>query len=114
MRRAIVILLFAAFAVLGLALHDAIAYGQEKKAAAPKESRWHGRIVRINKDESKMEVQRGSFTRTIRFDSSTKWTEGTKVINMSEFKEGTDVLCLGTYESGSNVMTATRVDLRKR
>ena len=114
MRRGIAILLFAVFAVLGLALHDAVAYGQEKAAVGPKESRWHGHIVRINKDESKMDVRRGNFTKTIHFDSSTKWTEGAKVIDMSEFKEGADVVCIGTYESGSNVMTATRVDLRKR
>lgn len=114
MRRGIAILLFAVFAVLGLALHDAVAYGQAKAAVGPKESRWHGHIVRIFKDESKMDVRRGNFTKTIRFDSSTKWTEGTKVIDMSEFKEGADVVCIGTYESGSNVMTVTRVDLRKR
>ncbi|HYW40027.1 MAG TPA: hypothetical protein VE957_18095 [Terriglobales bacterium] len=113
MRKVIVILLFASFAVLGLASHDTVAYGQEKAAAAPQVTRWHGHIVRLNKDESKMDVRRGDITKTIRFDSSTKWTEGAKVIDMSEFKEGSDVVCLGTFESGSKVMTATRVDLRK-
>jgi Cu/Ag efflux protein CusF len=113
MRKVIVILLFASFAVLGLASHDTVAYGQEKAAVGPQVTRWHGHIVRLYKDESKMDVRRGDIIKTIRFDSSTKWTEGTKVIDMSEFKEGSDVVCLGTYESGSKVMTATRVDLRK-
>lgn len=90
MRKVIVILLFASFAVLGLASHDTVAYGQEKAAAAPQVTRWHGHIVRLYKDESKMDVRRGDITKTIRFDSSTKWTEGAKVIDMSEFKEGSE------------------------
>ena len=114
MRKVIVILLFASFAVLGLASHDTVAFGQEKATAGPQVTRWHGHIVRLYKDESKMDVRRGNVTKTIRFDSSTKWTEGKKVLDMSEFKEGYDVLCLGSYESGSKVMTAAQVDLRKR
>jgi len=114
MRKVIVILLFAAFAVVGLAAHVAVATGQEKQAAAPKEGRWHGIIVRINKDQSTMDVRKGNIEKKIHFDSSTKWTEGTKEIDMSEIKEGADVICLGTYEKGSVVMTATRIDLRKK
>jgi len=114
MKKVIVILLFAAFALVGLAAHVAVANGQEKAAAAPKESRWHGVIMRINKDESTMDVRRGTIERKVHFDSSTKWTEGTKTIDMSEFKEGQDVICLGTYEKGSVVLNATRIDLRRR
>jgi Cu/Ag efflux protein CusF len=113
MRKVIVILLFAVFAVVGLAPHYAVANGQEKAAAAPKLSRWHGELMRFDKAKSTMDVRRGTFTKTIHYDSSTKWTKGTKNIDMSEFKEGSDVLCIGTYESGSKVMNATRVDLRK-
>jgi Cu/Ag efflux protein CusF len=114
MRKVIVILLFAAFAVVGLAAQVAVANGQEKAAAAPKESRWHGIIVRFDKDASTMDVRKGNVERKIHFDSSTKWTQGTKVIDMSEFKEGADVICLGTYESGTVVMNATRIDLRRK
>jgi len=114
MRKTIIILLFATFAVVGLAAHVAVANGQEKAAAAPKESRWHGIIMRINKDESTMDVRKGNIERKIHFDSSTKWTEGTKAIDMSEIKVGADVICLGTYEKGSVVMNATRIDLRKK
>jgi len=114
MRKVTVILLFAAFAVVGLAAHVAVANGQEKAAAAPKESRWHGQIMRINTNESTMDVRKGDIERKVHFDSSTKWTEGTKVIDMNEFKVGADVICLGTYEKGSVVLNATRIDLRKK
>ena len=112
MRKVIISLLFAAFAVLGLAL--VFANAQEKAAAAPKESRWHGIIMRINKDASTMDVRKGNIEKKIHWDSSTKWTEGTKEIDMNEIKEGADVICLGTYPRGSVVMNATRIDLRKR
>jgi len=114
MRKAIVILLFAAFALVGFAVHTAVSNGQEKAAAAPKEARWHGIINMIDKDASTMVVRKGNVDRKIHWDSSTKWTQGTKVIDMSEFKEGMDVICLGTYPSGSVVMNATRIDLRRR
>jgi len=61
-----------------------------------------------------MDVRKGNIERKVHFDSSTKWTEGTKTIDMSEFKESQDVICLGTYESGSAVMNATRIDLRRQ
>lgn len=101
------------FAVVGLAPHYTVATGQEKAAVAPKLVRWHGQLMRFDKDKSTMDVRRGTFTKTISYDSSTKWTKGTKNVDMSEFKEGADVLCIGAYESGSKVMKATRVDLRK-
>jgi hypothetical protein len=116
MRKTIVILLFAVFAVVALASHIAVANGQEKAAEGPKLSRWHGVIVRINKDKSTMDVRRESAVKTIQYDSSTKWTtaKGRKVIDMSEFKEGADVICLGTYENGSVVMTAKQINLQRQ
>ena len=113
MRKLLLVLLFAAFAVAGLNTHTAFANGQEKATAAPKQSRWHGLIVRFDKDGSTMVVRKGNVDRTIHFDSSTKWTSGTKVVDMSKFKEGSDVICLGTYPAGSVEMNATRIDLRK-
>jgi len=76
--------------------------------------RWHGIIVRINKDQSTLDVRKGNIEKKIHFDSSTKWTRGTKTIDMSEFKEGADVICLGTFEKGNVVMNATRIDLRSQ
>jgi len=116
MRKVIVILLFAVFAVVGLAPQNAIANGQQKAAAGLKLSRWHGIIIGLNKDKSTMDVRRGAFVKTIHYDSSTKLTEarGTKVIDMSEFKEGSDVICLGTYETGGVVMNAKQIELRRQ
>jgi hypothetical protein len=114
MRKVIVILLFAVFAVAGLAAHIAVANGQEKVAAGPTQSRWHGTIVNINKDKSTMDVRREGVVRTIHYDSSTKFTEGNKVIDLKDLKEGMRVICLGTYEKGSVVMNATRIDLRRQ
>ncbi len=114
MRKVIVILLFAVFAAVGLAFHNAVANGQTKEVLVPKPSRWHGVIVMIDKDKSTMDVRRENVVKTIHFESSTKWTEakGTKVIDMSEFKEGSEVVCLGTYKK-SGVMNATQIDLRR-
>jgi len=115
MRKLIVILLWTVFVVAGLALHDTVASGQTKETLVPKPSRWHGVIVMIDKDKSTMDVRRGTFTKTVHFDSSTKWTEdkGAKVIDMKEFKEGSEVVCLGTYVKGGGVMNATAIDLRR-
>ena len=113
MKRVIVFLSLVLFAA-GLVVGSAVAFGQEKTPATPKENRWHGVIVRINKDASTMDVRRGTFEKKIHWDSSTKWTKGTKAADMSEFKEGSDVICLGTYDKGSVVMNATRIDLRTK
>jgi len=115
MNRVIVILLAALFAGAGLAVPKATAQEQPEKktAAAPKEARWHGRIVRIDKDQSTLEVRRQGITKTIHYDSSTKWTEGTKAVEMGELKEEADVICLGTYDEKGK-FHATRIDLRSK
>jgi hypothetical protein len=110
--KVIVILLSLAFAMGGLATHYAVANGQAKPAAGPREMRWHGAIVRINKDQSTMDVRNGGYQKRIHFDSSTKWTQGTKPADKSEFKEGVQVTCFGNYKAGSVVMDASRIDLR--
>lgn len=114
MNRVIVILLAAVFAVAGLTAQKATAQAtQEKKTAAAKEARWHGRIVMMDKNLSTLEVRREGTMKTIYYDSSTKWTEGTKGAEMGEFKEGADVICLGTYDEKGK-FHATRIDLRSR
>ena len=111
----IAILLFALLVVAGLAASAAVAQEaagkSEKPAAAAKEARWHGRIDRMSADQSYLDVRKGSITKRIHFDSSTKWTKGTKPAEMSEFKDGADVICLGTYDAKGNLQ-ATRIDLR--
>ncbi len=115
MKKVLVLTLLGLFATLGLASQKAMAQEQkEGKAApavAPKEGRWHGTLIRINKDASTLQVRRSGTERTIHYDSSTKWTRGTKRVDMSEFKEGADVICIGTFEKDE--FHATRVDLRR-
>jgi hypothetical protein len=75
--------------------------------------RWHGTLLRFSKDTSSIDVRKGTIERKIYFDSSTKWTRGTKTIEMSEFKDGSDVICLGKYDEKGDYH-ATRIDLRRR
>jgi Ni/Co efflux regulator RcnB len=117
MNKVMVILLAAVFAAAGLTTQKATAQEKqekkEKTAAAAKEARWHGLIVTMDKDKSTLVVRRQEVTRTIYYDSSTKWTEGTKAVEMSEFKEGADVICLGKYDEKGK-FHATRIDLHRR
>jgi hypothetical protein len=113
MRKVIVILLFAAFAVVGLAPYNAVASGQKKAAAGAKEMRWDGHIVRIDKDTSYMDVRnRAGVEKRIYWSSSTTWTKLNKpVADHSEFKEDKRVICLGNVDE-KGAFHATRIDLR--
>ncbi|PYV12998.1 MAG: hypothetical protein DMG21_22175 [Acidobacteria bacterium] len=88
--------------------------------AAPKEGkmggvRWHGRIVRVNKDEMTMDVRKGTIPKTIHFDSSTQFVKNagkkTEPIDMSTLKEGDDVICIGTSDEKGD-FRATTVQLQ--
>jgi hypothetical protein len=113
MRKVIVILLFAVFAVVGLAYHNMVANGQEKEAATAKQMRWSGHIVRIDNENSFIDVRnpQGAVKR-IYWDSATTWSKLNKpVSDHSEFKEEARVICIGKPgEKGAFV--ATRIDLR--
>lgn len=113
MRKVIVILLFAAFAVAGLAPRNAVANGQEKATAAKKQLRWDGHIVRIDNDGSFMDVRdRAGVVKRIQWDSSTTWTKLNKpVADHSEFKVEERVICLGKAGE-KDTFIATRIDLR--
>ncbi len=100
--------LLAALIVAGLAQRVAVA--KEKKASMS-ESRWRGVIVRSNKDVMTLTVRKGNIEKIIHYDTSTKWTQGTKEIDSKEFKDGSRVICLGKYNDKSEFM-ATRIDLR--
>lgn len=113
MRKALFLLLVAVFAFAGYGVQSTVAQEKEGKAAVEKQGRWHGVIVNINKEKSSMDVRKENVTRTVYYDSSTKWTEGTKTIDMSEFKEGSDAICLGKYDE-KGLLHATRIDLRRR
>lgn len=114
MKRAMVILLAAVIAAAGLTAQKAAAQEKkEKTAAAAKQGRWHGIIARFNKEQSTLDVRKGGVERKIHYDSSTRWTVGTKAAEMSEFKEGADVICLGKYDEKGE-LHATRIDLRSQ
>jgi hypothetical protein len=82
-----------------------------KKAASAKEFRWHGRIVRSNKDMSTLDVRKGHIERVVHYDTSTKWTKGAEAIQPSDVKDGDDVIVLG-YFNEKKELVATRIDLR--
>jgi hypothetical protein len=91
------------------------AQDQEKmksKMGSAKTARWHGIIIRSNKDESTLTVRREGIEKKVQYDSSTKWTRLNKPAEMGEFKDGADVICLGTYDE-KGVLHATRIDLRR-
>jgi hypothetical protein len=111
--RVMLCVLVAMIAPAGYGVRTVI--GQEqpaKPATAEKQLRWHGVIIRINKDQSTMDVRKGTIEKKIHFDSSTQWTKGKEVLpDMSQFKEGSDVICIGKAgEKGE--FYATRVQLQ--
>ncbi len=110
MRKALTIFLASVFVVLGVGAGGA-AKEKKEKPAATKEDRWHGIIVRSNKENSTLDVRKGNVTKTIHYDSSTKWTKGTGAIDPAEVKDGANVICLGKYDE-KNEFHATRIDLR--
>ena len=113
MRRVSLYLLVCLISLGGYGVGTAVAQEQPAKPAAGESHlRWHGVIVRINKDQSTMDVRKGTVERKIHFDSSTQWTKGKQVLpDMSEFKEGSDVICLVKVgEKGE--LHATRVQLQ--
>ena len=82
------------------------------KMGAAKQARWHGLIVRTNKDDSSLTVRRQNVERKIYYDGTTKWTRLNKPADMADFKEGADVICLGKYDE-SGKFRASRIDLRR-
>jgi len=113
MKRILVVVLLGILVTMGFVVSTSVAQEKkEKPAVAAKEVRWHGHLIRFNKDTSTIDVRKGAIDRRIHYDSSTKWTKGEKTIEMSEVKEGSDVICLAkTDEKGE--FHATRIDLRR-
>lgn len=92
--------------------------GQDKKPAKTeaKETKWQGHIIRINKDESTIDIRGGlkntdSDEKKVAYDSSTRWTNLGKPAEQSDFKDGSFVIVLG-HADDKGVLHATRIDLR--
>jgi hypothetical protein len=93
------------------------AAAETKAQAAKKETKWQGSVVRINKEESQMDIRGGinsnaEDVRKVAYDSSTQWTKGGKPGQQDEVKEGSFVIVLGNVDN-KGVLHATRIDLRQ-
>ncbi len=105
----------AVFSALPAVANQEAAEANETKAAAGKDAKWQGEVVRMSKDKSTLQIHGGpapsQSTRTIAFDSSTKWTKGGNPGEMDEVKAGSFVIVVGQVNK-KGVMHATHVDLR--
>jgi len=112
------------FALLSLALVGAICATvpatarqdmAKDAAAATKETKWQGKVIRIDKEHSMIDIRGGSppshDQRKVAFDSSTEWTKQGKPGNQDEVKEGSFLILLGHVDE-KGVFHATRIDLR--
>jgi hypothetical protein len=108
MRKVLASLLIVLFAVIGLAAQEKAA-GEKKK-----EVRWHGTIIRSDKEGSTLTVRKRGETieRAVHYTSSTQWTKLNKPADPSEFKDGARVICLDNYDENKKFV-ATRIDLRE-
>ena len=112
MKKLMAALLLAVFAAIAPAAQNATAQETKaEKAPSNKEIRFHGAIIRLDKEKSFLDVRKGNMERRIHFDSSTKWTKGKETIESSAVKEGDDVITL-SKENEKKELVATRIDLR--
>lgn len=76
------------------------------EGAAAKQARWEGVVIRSNADKSTLTVRNRdtNLEKTVRYDSSTKWTSqehhSKKVnqIDASQVKDNDRVICLGSWD----------------
>ncbi len=112
-------LFFLAMAVtFGLASIRATAQEAAKETPTAPENRWDARVVRINTDNSTLDARKGHVTRSVHFDSNTKWTKtgaDNKVVDISpsDVKVNDRVICLGKWNDKKEYW-AERIDLRAR
>ena len=117
MRKALLVGLLMVLAMAGIQV--AVTRAQDEKAQESmtkpkaKQLRWDGHIVRIDKDNSTMDIRdRRGTERKIHWNSSTTWTKLNKpVSDQSQFKEDARVIVLGKPGEKGEFM-ATRIDLR--
>jgi Ni/Co efflux regulator RcnB len=107
-----IVLAVAVFAASPVSANQA---ATDKKDAAKKENKWQGKVVRVNKDTSTIDIHGGAAPsetqRTISYDASTQWTNGGKPGQQEDVKAGSYIIVLGTVDS-DGVLHAARIDLR--
>jgi cytochrome c-type biogenesis protein CcmE len=113
-----VAVLIAVFATVGLAAQATPKPTPKTtpKAAAAKETRLEGVIVRQSQADSTLTVHRrwtNNEERTVVFNSATKWTKLNKPAEMSIFKDGQRIIVLGKLDDKGRIV-ATRIDLRSQ
>ena len=116
MKRIATMLVIAMLASLGALSVQGLA--QEKKMAdigpcLKGQVRWHGTIIRSDKDGKTITVRRrgGTMERVLHYTDDTVWTEMNKAAQMSDIKDGDDVItCSEAKEKGT--LYLTRVDKR--
>jgi len=110
-RKLVVFLLFALLVgVCAAAQAAAPQETKEKTAVSAKEARWNGTVVRVDKENSFLDVRKKTVEKRIHFNDATKWTKGSETIQIGDVKENDKVVCLGKYEGDKFV--ATRINLR--
>ncbi len=111
MKRIPALVLLALFAAIGLCAPRAMAKEKKEKAATPGEFRWHGSVVRSNKDQSTLTVRKGHVERTVRYDSSTQWTKDNNPSDASAVKDGDSVIVIGKFDDKKE-LHAARIEIR--
>jgi hypothetical protein len=115
MRRTLVLMLVALFVSIGFAGGTAAGQetqGKKEKVAVEKQLIWRGTIVRFDKEASTLTIRSKGVERVVHYADSTRWTQGTKHIDVSQFKEGADVVCRGKADEKGE-FHANRVDLKR-
>ncbi len=111
MKKSPALVLLALFAVIGLCAARTMAKEKKEKATSPGEFRWHGSVVRSNKDQSTLTVRKGHVERTVHYDSSTQWTKDNNPSDSSAVKDGDSVIVLGKFDEKKE-LHATRIEIR--
>jgi uncharacterized NAD(P)/FAD-binding protein YdhS len=104
----------AGLLVLALALAPALALAQTQKDDATKLDLLEGRVVRIDKEKSTVEVRQSGpsmVTFTVAYDDKTYFSNHNEASSLDKLKDGEKVICLGTFDE-SNKMMAKRIDMR--
>jgi len=118
MKKVATMLVIVMLASLGALSVLGLAQGKKETGTGtcPKgQVRWHGTIIRSNKDSKTITVRRrgGTIERVLHYTDNTVWTQVNKPAQMSDVKDGDDVItCSEVKEKGT--LYLTRVDKRSQ
>jgi hypothetical protein len=104
----------AVFSTMPAGARQAAADQSTTKAAA-KDTKWQGHVVRIDKDNSMIDIHGGAapsdVARKVAYDSSTEWTKLGKPSTQDAVTNDAFIIILGKVDDKGE-MHATRIDLR--